>query len=199
MTNKILINVPESLKTPRLELQMPKAGYSEKLYQAISDGYEDYIKWLNWPKTPPTLEMLEEECRRHHADFILREFMRYLIIEKATDEVVGRCAFPSFQANWEIPQFGISYFIQKTKRSKGYATEAAHALSFLGFRILKARKLEIYCDAENISSTKIPLKLGYKLEYTQKGGWPRYDDGLAELQVYSIFSENDLPDLKVIC
>jgi RimJ/RimL family protein N-acetyltransferase len=196
--NKILLDLPELIETPHLKLQMPKAGFGQRLYPAISDGYEDYVKWLNWPEAMPTIEMLEEECRRQHADFILREFIRYLIIEKETDAIVGRCAFPSFQANWVIPQFGIAYFICKNKRAKGYATEAAHAMALLAFRVLQAKKLEIYCDAENIASTKIPLKLGFKLEYSQRGGWPRHDGQLAELQTYSIFSEEDLPNLEVI-
>jgi RimJ/RimL family protein N-acetyltransferase len=62
----------------------------------------------------------------------------------------------------------------------------------LAFETLKARKIEIYCDSENIASTKVPLKLGFKLEYTQKGGWPRADGKLAELQTYSIFSRDEL-------
>ncbi|MBA4117481.1 MAG: hypothetical protein C0514_01100 [Candidatus Puniceispirillum sp.] len=140
----------------------------------------------------PTAQMLEEECRRHHADFILRDFIRYLIIEKSTHEVVGRCALPSFQANWSIPQFGVSYFIRKTKRDRGFATEAVRALALLAFEVLQAKKVEIYCDAENTPSTKIPLKLGFKLEYSQKGGWPRNDGQLANLQTYALFSQDDL-------
>lgn len=196
--NKIQIDLPELIETPRLKLQVPSAGFGQKLYQALSDGYEDGIKWLNWSDTMPTADMLEEECRIHHADFILRQFIRYLVIEKATNEVIGRCAFPAFQANWLIPQFGIAYFIRKSKRSKGYATEAVHAMSLLAFRVLKAKKLEIYCEAENIASKKIPLKLGFKHEYTQKGGWPRSDGKLAELQTYSLFCVGDLPDLDVV-
>jgi len=190
--NKILIDLPETIDTPRLILQMPKAGFGEKLNAAISDGYEDYVRWLNWSATPPTAEAVEEECRKHMAEFILRDFIRYLIIDKATSEVIGRCAYPSFQADWAIPQFGISYFIRKSRREKGYATEAIHTMCELAFDILKARKIEIYCDVENIASTKVPLKLGFKLEYTQRGGWPRADGNLAELQTYSIFSKKDL-------
>ncbi len=190
--NKLLIDLPEVIETPQLKLQMPKAGFGEKLHQAIIDGYEDYVKWLNWSNTPPTAIAVEEECRKHHAEFISREFIRYIIIEKSTNEIIGRCAFPSFQANWLVPQFGISYFIRKSKRGKGYATIASHAMTLLAFRTLKAKKVEIYCDAENIASTRIPLKLGFKLEYTQKGGWVRPDGKLAELQTYSVFSENDL-------
>ena len=54
--NKILINLPEVIETPRLKLLMPKAGFGEKIYQAIKDGYEDYVKWLNWPINIPNME-----------------------------------------------------------------------------------------------------------------------------------------------
>ena len=192
MMRPILIDLPEIIETSRLKLQMPQSGFGEKVHQAIIDGYDDYIKWLAWPVTPPTIESVEIDCRKHHAEFITRDSIRYLIIDKATDKVVGRCAFPSFQANWTIPQFGISYFIRKSERAKGYASEAAHAMTALAFQTLKAKKVEIYCDAENIASTKVPLKLGFKLEYTQKGGWPRPDGKLAELQTYSMFSVEDL-------
>ncbi|HJD55565.1 MAG TPA: GNAT family N-acetyltransferase [Rickettsia endosymbiont of Pyrocoelia pectoralis] len=195
--NRILINLPEVIETSKLKLQMPKAGYGENLYQAMMDGYEDYVKWLNWSSTPPTLKSIEEECRKHHAEFILRDCIRYLIIDKTTNNIVGRCAFPPFQADWSVPQFGISYFIRKSERSNGYATTAAHIMALLAFRILNAKKVAIHCDAENLASIQIPLKLGFKLEYTQKGGWLRQDNTLAELKTFSIFSEDDLPRLKI--
>lgn len=195
--NRILIDLPEIVETPCLKLQMPKAGFGQKVHDAVNDGYEDYIRWLNWPSIPPTLESVEEECRKRHAEFILRDLIQYLVINKETEEVLGRCAFPPIQANWSIPQFGISYFIRKSQRSKGYASEAAHAMALIAFRVLKTKKVEIYCDTENIASTKVPLKLGFKLEYTQKGGWPRQDGNLAILQTYSIFSEEELPKLEV--
>ena len=192
--NRLLIDLPKLIETPKLNLKMPCAGMGTKLYAAIIDGYEDYVKWLNWPSQSPTLESVEEDVRKHHAEFILRETIRYLIFDKSTDELVGRCAF---QANWVIPQFGISYFICKKQRLKGYATQAAHALAVLAFKVLKAKKLEIYCDAENLASTQIPLKLGFNLEYSQKGGWPRPDGKLAHLNTYSMFSADELADLEI--
>lgn len=195
--SSLLIDFPETLESSSIILQMPKAGYGESLHQAILDGYEDYVQYLNWSPVPPTKEMVEEDCRKHHAEFILRSFIRYLIIEKETMKIVGRCAFPSFQANWQIPQFGISYFIRRNSRNKGYATAASCMMAYLAFEKLCAKKLEIYCDAENVASTKIPLKIGFELEYTQRGGWPRSDGKLAELQTYSIFSKESLPELKI--
>ncbi len=192
--NKILINVPELIETPRLTLQMPMAGFGEKVHAAIVDGYDDYIRWLSWPASLPTVEEAEEDCRKHHAEFILRDWIRYLIVDKTSGEVLGRCGFPPFQSNWAIPQFSISYFIRKSQRAKGYATETTHAMTLLAFNILNARKVEIRCEAENVASTMVPQKLNFALEYTQKGGWPRPDGELAELKTFSMFSVEDLPN-----
>lgn len=197
MVNRVLIDVPELIETTRLHLQMPKAGFGSKLHEAILDGYADYVRWLNWPLIAPDQQSVEEECRRNNADFILRDFIRYIIIEKVSGDVIGRCALPPFQAQWLIPQFGISYFVRRTKRNSGYATESAHALALMAFRVLHARKLEIYCDAENVSSCKVAEKLGFNLEYEQRGGWPRQDKQLAYLRTYAMFSETDLPSLMV--
>lgn len=197
MTNKLLIDIPLIIDTPRLRLHFPKAGFGKTVHGAITDGYEDYIKWLCWPKAIPSVEMIELECRQHHADFVLRDSIRYLILDKRTEEVLGRCAFPTAQANWAIPQFGISYFVRRSQRSKGYATEATHAMALLAFRLLNAKKVEIYCDSENQTSTRIPEKLGFRLEYVQTGGWLNQDGELAKLQTYSVFFEQDLPHLDL--
>jgi RimJ/RimL family protein N-acetyltransferase len=190
--SRILIDIPEVIETSRLKLIMPCAGLGAKIYPAIMDGYEDYVQWLCWPTTPPTQEAVEEEARKNHAEFILRDFIRYIIIDKESSDVVGRCALPSNQRNWSIPQFAISYFIRRSARARGYASEAAHALALMAFRDLKAKKLEIYCDVENPASNRVPQKIGFKLEYTQRGGWPRPDGELALLHTYSAFSEAQL-------
>lgn len=196
--NRLLIDLPETLETKNLWLKMPRSGFGQSLHQAIMDGYEDCVMWLNWPDNPPSVEQVEIDCRQHHADFILRSSIRYLIVDKVDGSVVGRCAFPSHQANWSISQFGISYFVRKTARSRGFATEAAGALSQIAFDVLKARKVEIFCDAQNTASIKIPLKLGFELEYVQKGGWLTQCGTLAELRTYSIFSQENLKKTGVI-
>lgn len=192
MTKPIMINLPEVIETSRLKLHMPQAGWGIRLHEAITDGYEDYVHWLNWPAINPSIEFVEEECRRHHSEFIMRDFIRYIIVEKESNQVIGRCGFPPFQAFWNIPQFGISYFVRRSARQQGYATEAAQALTTLAFRVLGAKKVEIYCDAENKASQKIPQKLGFIFECSKKGGWPRQDNQLAELLTYSLFSESTL-------
>lgn len=194
----ILVDLPFQFSTPRLIMRVPKAGDGKGVYEAISDGYSDYIKWLNWPKTIPTLEEVEIECRKHHASFILREDIRFLIINKQTQEIMGRCGLPALQINWQIPLFGLSYFIAKRFRGNGYALEAINGLSHLIFKVLKARKLEIKVDPDNIASKKVPEKLGFIVEAKQKGNWLRKDKvGLTDIWTYALFDPLKLPFLDV--
>lgn len=190
--DKILIDLPEKIESNRLSLQMPRAGFGEAVHAAMMDGYEDYVKWLNWPAKPPTIEEVEIECRKHHADFITKSFIRYLIIEKKSQKVVGRTAIASWQAKWSIRQFGIAYFISRSYRGRGYATEAVAEMTKMCFDYLLAQKVEIFCESENINSKKIPQKLGFQHEYTQKGGWLRHDNSLAELECYALFNKENL-------
>ncbi len=190
--NKLLLEIPERLETRDLELVIPQAGWGERVHAALIDGYEDSVKWLRWSVIPPTSLEVEEECRRHHAAFILRECVRYLILHKETQTVVGRCAFAPSQTYWDIPQFGLCYFIRRTQRGKGYATQASRALTRLAFETLQAKKVMIYCDEENPASLRIPQKLGFSLEYVEKGSWLREDCTLAVLHTYSLFDQSAL-------
>lgn len=196
--NKVLIDLPENIDLERLILKKPSANMGLAVQEAMLDGYEDCIKWLGWSLTKPTLDAVEADCRVHEAEFILRDNIRYIIVEKNTGNVVGRCAFPSVQAMWHIPQFGISYFMRKSAQGKGYATEAVYLMTTIAFNYLKAQKVEIYCDKTNLASQRIPLKLGYALEYEQKGSWLTETGELADLQTYSMFSKSQLlkPGIK---
>jgi RimJ/RimL family protein N-acetyltransferase len=193
----IMKHVPEHIITPHLELRVPRAGDGVKVHEALIDGYEDYVYWLNFPETVPTVEAVEEDCRKHAAEFILRNNIRYLIINKQTQEVMGRCSIPSCQSNWKIPMFGISYFIAKRFRGNGYASETVNALTRMAFEVLNALKVQVKADPDNVASAKIPQRLGFELEAKQKGEWFRKDKPLAEVYTYALFDLKSLRPLVV--
>ena len=198
MTNPILLDMPQRIETQRLILRTPQAGDGAAVHAAILDGYEDYVKWLAWSATPPSAEQVEIDCRTQQAKFILREDMRFLILDKSSNKVMGRCAFPAFQLSWAVPYFGISYFMDRSYRGQGYAQEAANAMARLAFEVLGARKVIITVDPENVASARVPQALNFQLEAKQKGCWPHPNKkDLADFWTYALFDPKDLPDLNV--
>lgn len=193
-----MIDVPQILETPRLRLVMPQAGMGALVHDALLDGYQSYVNWLHWDPKEPSVDEVERDCRKRHAQFILRDMVSFIIFEKESNSVLGRSGFAPPQTFWEIPQFGIAYFIRESKRGRGFAGEAAHAMAKLAFDVLLAKKIEIHCDKLNVPSNRVPQKLGFDLERSQKGGWLSSDKkNLADLNIYSLFDESSLPSLSV--
>jgi ribosomal-protein-alanine N-acetyltransferase len=77
---------------------------------------------------------------------------------------------------YEDGMCGIGWIIRNEYQGKGYATEAAKALSDFAFNILKIRKLVSHCDNRNEASISIMIKIGLSFDcdngerYYEKNG-----------------------------
>ncbi|MBY0371988.1 GNAT family N-acetyltransferase [bacterium] len=190
--------LPQKITTPRLVLRTANSTDAPGLLNATLDGYEDLVKWLGRPATPPNLRDVEQDIEHSSKQWDSREFLRFLIVSKADDRILGRMGFPPQQCDWRVPCFGISYFIARSANGSGYCTEAVNALTRYAFGALKARRVEIKVDTDNSPSLRIPRKLGFELEATQKGIWPRPDKTeLATFQTFCVFDTANLPSLDV--
>ena len=196
MKHPMLIDIPTRIETPRLVLRHPKAGDGDMIYEMLQDGYEDYVTWLNWPAQIPNQDDIEREARLHHARWILREDMRFLMIDKKTGGLLGRLGIPSAISAWDVPMFGISYICRKSSRGNGYTTEAAHALTKLAFSYMGAKKVQIICDVLNQKSINVPKRLGFIHESTNKGIFTS-TQGVGEFYTYACFDPEVLPPLDI--
>lgn len=60
----------------------------------------------------------------------------------------------------------IGYWISVRHVGRGYATEAAAALTRVAFEVHGVERMEIRCDPRNEASAAVPRKLGYTHEAT---------------------------------
>lgn len=60
--------------------------------------------------------------------------------------------------------YEIGWIIHPAYRNKGFAYEAAKALTEYAFETLHADKIQAHCDSRNTASKKLMIKLGMKLE-----------------------------------
>lgn len=190
----LLLDLPIPIETERLWIRPPQPGDGEGLYSIISDTHKDLVRWLNWSSTPPSVRDLEIESRQLWAKFITREELRFILIEKETNTIIGRMSFPPILTKWFMPIFGISYFIGAAYQGRGYGYEGAHALTLYAFEVIKAKKVIIKCERDNLKSRRIPEKLGFLLEGIERGTWTHPDaKELSEIYNYCCFSASTLP------
>jgi RimJ/RimL family protein N-acetyltransferase len=158
----VLIEVPKSIETERLVLRMPEPGDGILVNEAIKASYSELKPWLGFAQVLPSVDDTETNTREAHANFITRKALRYLVFCKQTDQFIGSTGFHNI--NWDVPKFEIGYWIDSRMGGKGYMTEAVRRLTDLALTELKARRVEIRCDSDNIKSRRIPVQLGYELE-----------------------------------
>lgn len=190
LNDLILRDLPIEITTKRLILRVPRGGDGPQLHEAMLDGYEDLVKWVGWNPQPPTVEEVEIESRKHFGQWWTREDMRFVIIEKQSQQIIGRCAYPSFQSNFSVPLFGISYFIRQAARNQGFGTEMLRAMINFAFGLMGARKIQVIVDTTNLASISMCEKLKLIPEVDQVGNWfPYPDETLPTMRTYVSFKK----------
>ncbi len=191
----ILIDIPMPIKTPRLILRQPKDIDAEQLNEAILGSFEVLKKWLDWATHKPTLEESKILIRKMTANWILREDLPIFIFDKKSGVFVGGTTLT--RMNWELPSFEIGYWIKSDCAGKGMITESTNALTKYAFTQLKAVRVEIQCDQENIASCRVAEKLGFVKEGVLKNSSLNTDKKLCDIVIYARYNADGLPGIEV--
>ncbi|SEU10068.1 Protein N-acetyltransferase, RimJ/RimL family [Salinibacillus kushneri] len=160
--NPILLDFPHGFETERLFIRLPKPGDGRVVYPAIQASINELRQWLLFAQNKQSEDQTEANIREAHAKFLTREDMRLHVFHKETGEFV--CASGLHNIDWDIPKFEIGYWVATSHSGKGYVTEAVQGITNFSFLELKAKRVEIKCDAKNHKSRSIPERLDFKLE-----------------------------------
>jgi RimJ/RimL family protein N-acetyltransferase len=191
----ILLDLPMPILTPRLCIKPREVGEGPIINQAICSSLEHLKRWMPWASRAPTLEESEEHCRRGAANFILREDLTLSIYSRDRKTFVGSTGL--HHANWDVPSFHIGYWVVPAFEGKGFVTEAAHALTRYAFQVLKARRVEIQCDAQNTRSLSVMKRLGFVHEGVLKNDDVQKSGALRDTIIAARYDEQGLPPLEV--
>lgn len=160
--NPILIDFPNKIETGRLYMRPCRPGDGNIVFESVIASQNELKPWLPFAQFEQSLENTEASIREAYADFMLKKDFRLLIFRKEDDQFIGSTGL--HRINWDIPKCEIGYWIDSRQSKNGYITEAVQALTNFAFDFLKAKRIEIRVDPNNIASVRIPKKLGFVLE-----------------------------------
>ena len=161
--NPVLIDLPERIETERLIVRPPRFGDGPAVNAAIRESIAELRPWMPWAQTEPTVEQTEENMRRAVAKFAAREDLR-LQFHLKDGTFVGSSGL--HRINWDVPKFEIGYWVRTSCAGRGYVTEAVAAIARLAFETLRAARVEIRCDEQNVRSRRVAERLGFAQEGT---------------------------------
>ena len=194
MNNPILLDLPMPIKTPRLVLRHPMPGDGKIVNSAIQASFAELTQWMPWAEKMPSERESELFCREDYAKWILREDLTLFLFFGS--QLIGGTGL--HRMNWSVLSFEIGYWLRTDVSKQGFMTEAVNAVTRYAFEVLKANRLEIKCDSDNIQSKKIPERLGFQYEGTlYQNDLKCHGQGLRDTLIYSRINSEGLPDIDV--
>jgi RimJ/RimL family protein N-acetyltransferase len=145
----------------RLVLRVCEPDEAHLLRAAIDTSLDHFKAWLPWAmKEPSSLDQTRDLLDRGTTRFAEGEDFMYTIFDHDETEVLGGAGL---HRRAEADCLEMGYWIRAGRVGRGYATEAARALSIAALETPGICRVQIDCDPRNQRSIRIPEKLGYQL------------------------------------
>jgi RimJ/RimL family protein N-acetyltransferase len=158
----LLLELPRILTGENVELRAYEDSHAAAIWQAVDASRKHLAPWMPWVHDWLEPARGLHYVRQMQAHWITREDFTFGLWDRASADLVGACGL--HDPDWTTPKFMIGYWIAPTFQGKGLVTEAVKLLTRFGFEHLHANRLYITCDADNVRSAAIPLRVGYTQE-----------------------------------
>jgi RimJ/RimL family protein N-acetyltransferase len=158
-------NLPDRITTPRLLLRGWRRSDAPTLKRAIDANLDHLRQWLPWAMHEPSaLDVLEARLDRFAAEFAAGNDWGYAVLLADEEALVGGCGL---HRRGGPEGLEIGYWIAADQSRKGFASEAAAAVTTAAFVTHpEIEFVEIRCDPRNSASAGVPRRLGYRLVET---------------------------------
>lgn len=154
------------LQTARLQLRALEADDARLLWPLVSDArLTQFLAWEAHRNIEETAAMVAALIEAQQAG---RGF-HWLVLHDA--EAVGLVSLIDVRRqhrSWTLDRAELAYWIGLPCQGKGYATEAAAAVTAFGFESLRLHKIRVYHAADNPASGRTIAKLGFRLVGEEK-------------------------------
>ena len=168
MPDSVYASVPDRIETARLVLRRWSPSDAPALKAAIDANLEYLLPWIPWAKNEPSpLDEIAVRLAGFSERFETGPEWGFAVFDDAGSTLIGGIGLHDRLGPNALE---IGYWIRQDVASRGYATEAAEAITRLGLT-MGAQHLEIRCDPRNSASARVPEKLGYRHAVTYVGNY----------------------------
>jgi ribosomal-protein-alanine N-acetyltransferase len=149
---------PAMLETERLQLRMLTPEIMTEVFTTYSD--EAIMDFLG--VTADELEIEKDRYDKGLTNY-RTTFRSFLLVEKATGKVIGKCGFHTWRPEHSRGEIGYHMANEEVK-GKGYMTEALKAMIAYGFAHMGLNRIEAFVGPNNVPSLKLVRGLGFTEE-----------------------------------
>lgn len=184
------------IETPRLILRSPRLADAAPLNQAINNSLTELQRWQPWANDPSlgtTTKFIKDSL--DEMGLVSQKNFPVIVIHKQDNTIIGASGYNE-KSDTSVPYYEIGYWLETAYTGQGLATELTNALTRYAFLKLKAPRVQIRVQVENIRSMNVAKRCGYEHEATLKK--VRLDNISKQLVDDYIFSKLGLDGLPYV-
>lgn len=156
-------NPIDQIRTPRLLLRGYRLQDAPAYKQAVDESADQLLPWLPFQRyTRESLTEKQAWMRQQRALFLLSEELAFGIFAAEDGKLLGGVTL--YPDRGTVGRMEMGYWIRTGETGRGFATEAAYALTRFAFLVLQAEKMVVKTHFRNKASARIPKKLNFSLE-----------------------------------
>ena len=154
------------------------------LKAAIDDNIDHLRPWVPWADDEPsTLEAIQERVAKHAANFFGDSEWLYALHTREHGVLVGGAGLYARVGPGAVE---IGYWVHRAWTRRGFALEAAGALTHEALARADIARVEMHIDQRNAASAVIPARLGYRHARTDQQAPRRAGEAIREIMVWEI-------------
>jgi [ribosomal protein S5]-alanine N-acetyltransferase len=169
-----------TIETTRLMLK----EITPKLYDILFQSYDDdTIKEVLGLITDDELNTARDRFTQGMTTYH-QSFVNFLMLEKDTNEIIGRCGFHTWYLMHGRAEIGYAIHNDHNK-GKGFMKEALAAIVDYGFNTMDLHRSEAFIGSTNVASLKLVSSLGFTKEGCLRQHYSR-NGKFEDSEVYSL-------------
>jgi len=161
---KMLLEIPTRIETERLYLRCYEAG-DGPWYYAMSQKNRSHLTRYESDNVVMSIKSEQDAevmVRELAVEWRARNCFFMGTFDRETDEFVAQVYVGPI--NWDVPEFGLGYFVDRDHEGRGFVTEAVKATLRFIFEHLNAYRVRIECDDTNERSCRVAERCGFVRE-----------------------------------
>lgn len=188
----------QKIETPRLTIRPVQVGDEVALNEAINKSLSLLQRWMPWAKDP-SFKTTQVFVQRSVIDWEAQQSQEFpmVVIHKADNKIIAASGYNE-KSDPTKPYYEIGYWIDADYQGQGFITEMVNALTKYALIAIRAKRVQICTQAENIKSIAVANRCGYKVEAIMKNYCIDCITGLpADSLLFSCCDIKQLPQLEI--
>jgi RimJ/RimL family protein N-acetyltransferase len=157
---------PERIDLVRIVLRRERVGDEDLVAEAVSASLDHLRPWMPWAvPAAATAASQRDRLVQGEQGWDAGSDYTFALLDDSEQELFGifglhRRVGPS--------AIELGYWLTPEAVGRGYATDAARALTQVALALPDVATVEIHCDEANGRSRRIPQRLGYRLDRVEQ-------------------------------